>query len=451
MKKAIQIFVVIISFSLIISCGYMIIKSQGNSKNLSLSVEEQLASLYENEEDYKGLEIYHIEFWNSNDKKSEYDEAINKYSYPIKTTINELNKDFPFDQRNRSNVATPQCSIDINNDEDIWVYASYDNSYDGGNVKLHYNKLDLLSNRLEIKTEFIRESGGTSSNKKLIVLTIVPVNQSITDLWGSGENYELEYTVSEDDYLNDWKYKKAAKKYEIPTKTTVKQLSKDIKFDNRNIDTVCTPFKRFDLSMDEEIWVYSSMFYNYNGEKIQFIYDDINIYKDSVEIKTHFNSTNNTGAKGQLIIVFSVIPVNQPITDLCKGIKNYELEFQNTLPVSDSEQGKMDYNEKLSKYLKPVKTTVRELDTDFPLVYANTRNIVTPVQEFDLNLDDEIWAFASCYDSFQGGPVMMKYDVLEISEQELQIKTHFEVDNNFHSSAKKNMIIVISLIPINQD
>ena len=125
MKKAIQIFVVIISFSLIISCGYMIIKSQGNSKNLSLSVEEQLASLYENEEDYKGLEIYHIEFWNSNDKKSEYDEAINKYSYPIKTTINELNKDFPFDQRNRSNVATPQCSIDINNDEGMFKNNYY--------------------------------------------------------------------------------------------------------------------------------------------------------------------------------------------------------------------------------------------------------------------------------------------------------------------------------------
>lgn len=414
------------------------------------SVENQLYELYDMEEDYKGIEIYHLEFWNTTDSK--YIDASYKYSNPVKTTLGELNDDFPIDKKNMNNIATPQCDINIKVDEEIWVYASCDSLYDGENVKLHYNKLDIYENGADIKTEFVRKTGGGLSDRQLIVLSIIPVNQPVTDLWNGGENYELEFLVDGRNSFEYKRYKKLVKEYEEPKKTTVGQLNKEIQIINRNSNPICTPMNKFELLDNEEIWVYASCLDNYNGEKIRFVYDDINIYEDSLEIKTRFEGANNTNINNgdQSIIVFSIIPVNQPVTDLCKNIKNYELEFLSPVK-NDNGDEVLDFDIPLLKYQQPVKTTVRELNEDFPLDYANKRNLVTPIQEFDLKLDDEIWVYASYYDSYRGGPLMMKYDVLEISEQELLIQTHFEMGGDFSSSAVARRIIVISVIPVKQN
>ena len=130
-------------------------------------------------------------------EKGIYETTLNKYLSPIKTTIVELNKDFPIEQRNKNNVSTENKDFDLDFDTEVWVYASCDNRFTGNDVVLQYNELSIYEDRVKVSTEFRRENTSYSdANKRLIVLTIIPVKQDVTDLWWIGENYEMEYISS---------------------------------------------------------------------------------------------------------------------------------------------------------------------------------------------------------------------------------------------------------------
>ena len=137
--------------------------------------------------------------------------------------------------------------------------------------------------------------------------------------------------------------------------------------------------------------------------------------------------------------------------DLLRGVMHYELEYY-SYPYTVGAGDNCHYDSVVKKYLTPKLTTVAALKKEFPFSEATKAN-ATIKRGINLNDSDEIWVYASCINDYQGRKVKLIYDELNISDKELDIKTHFKVINSesyIESYLEKSRFIVLSIIPVNQ-
>ena len=133
---------------------------------------------------------------------------------------------------------------------------------------------------------------------------------------------------------------------------------------------------------------------------------------------------------------------------ILQGIEHYELEYYSCY-ASETMRGMKNYDRVLKKYLTPVKTTVGELKKDFPFDETSPGHEKS-VPNQNINLDDniEVWVYATYLDNYNCDVVKFIYDELRLSDNTIDIKTHFEIIERLGSSTKKFRLIVISIIPV---
>ena len=134
---------------------------------------------------------------------------------------------------------------------------------------------------------------------------------------------------------------------------------------------------------------------------------------------------------------------------LLKGIEHLEFGYSTEYIWSEEYQRYItEYDDAVSKYLTPVKTTVGELKKDFPLEENKCISVIK--SKFYQEDDREIWVCATCFDNCESATLKFTYDELKVSTGELVIRTHFDVLKQECLDLPKEKGIVISLIPVNQ-
>lgn len=131
---------------------------------------------------------------------------------------------------------------------------------------------------------------------------------------------------------------------------------------------------------------------------------------------------------------------------LLRGIVHYELEYY-SYPYSS--HGGNHYNSVVKKYLTPKKTTIGLLKKDFPFSESTYGSTIIK-KGIKLSDDTEIWVYASCLDDYNSSLYRFTYDRLSISDDRMDIQTHFELLQQSSSSLDKTKLIVLSIIPVNQ-
>jgi len=136
---------------------------------------------------------------------------------------------------------------------------------------------------------------------------------------------------------------------------------------------------------------------------------------------------------------------------MLEGINHYELEYNSYYDVN-STANYTNYNRVIKKYLTPVLTTVKEFRYDFPLEERRkgTQSVSVKYQSFNLKDDDKVWVYATYVDNYVCDDILFVYDELNVKEDSINIKTHFETIKQFTSSAVEKRLIVISVIPAEQ-
>ena len=136
----------------------------------------------------QGIEHYELEYYSCYASETmrgmkNYDRVLKKYLTPAKTTVGELKKDFPFDETSPGHEkSVPNQNINLDDNTEIWAYATYLDNYNCDVVKFIYDDLRISKDTLEIKTHFeiIEELGSSTKKFRLIVISIIPVNQSLS-------------------------------------------------------------------------------------------------------------------------------------------------------------------------------------------------------------------------------------------------------------------------------
>lgn len=147
----------------------------------------------------EGIEYYELNYYayynydaNTKDYYADYYDVTEKYVVPQKTTIFELKKDFPFEES--CHIVTKKLRsqrIELDDETEIWVYASYKDNCAYHEYKYTYDLLNITKDQLEIKTHFedlydfypkpdgngiVPDAG--MSDYRIIVVTIIPIEQS---------------------------------------------------------------------------------------------------------------------------------------------------------------------------------------------------------------------------------------------------------------------------------
>ena len=182
-----------------------------------------------------GYEHYELEFFSYDpeyyENATNYDSVLRKYFSPVRVTVGELNKDFPFDEAlSNPNSISQNSHIDLDNDEYVWVYATYCYSiWDSGNdMHFVYDNVIFTDELVDIDTHFETNMDYTNlRNDTLIVISIFPERQfdfTPKTKVDALECYEVElyYHSFEGDEIQ----KNIVDKYRIPKKTKFSEIKK---------------------------------------------------------------------------------------------------------------------------------------------------------------------------------------------------------------------------------
>jgi len=166
---------------------------EGYYLDLSYDSKKQMLKLHVLEPEevrvLRGIEHYELEYrsyYNPEDVGSKeyqnYDNVLNKYIIPVRTSIGELYKDFPKEKSNNTTmrvVSIPPRIVNLEEDQDIWVYATYLDNHVCDDIRFTYDTLNVSSNAMEIETHFelIRSIPSSAGECRIIVLSIIPINQ----------------------------------------------------------------------------------------------------------------------------------------------------------------------------------------------------------------------------------------------------------------------------------
>lgn len=126
-------------------------------------------------------------------------------------------------------------------------------------------------------------------------------------------HFEIEYhshdprhSVMEDNY--DW----LIKKYNNPVLTTIGELKSECSLDSYKYSVSIEP-KKIELGDDTQVWVYASVYNDYNVDDIVFLYDELEPSQVDIKIKTHFKIKKAYGSSAGTcdLVVLSIVPVDQ--------------------------------------------------------------------------------------------------------------------------------------------
>jgi len=137
---------------------------------------------------------------------------------------------------------------------------------------------------------------------------------------------------------------------------------------------------------------------------------------------------------------------------LLEGIRHFELEYASHYNLEYLPNDLKNYDRVMKKYLTPVLTTVKDFNYDFPIEerHKGTVSVSVKYQSFNLKDDDKVWVYATYLDNYICDKVIFVYDELNVTEDSINIRTHFETIKNIPSSALESRLIVLSVIPAEQ-
>lgn len=125
-------------------------------------------------------------------------------------------------------------------------------------------------------------------------------------------HYELEFHVGVKG-RPEYDFETVTRKYEKPIMTTMLELKKDFPMGEANRSPVVVEEKNLELEDEELVWAYVSRYDDYICDDMVFVYDKLEVSKESADIETHFEITEHipsTAAKFD-ILVLTIIPANQ--------------------------------------------------------------------------------------------------------------------------------------------
>ncbi len=170
---------------------YSAYDEEGNILELDYYSADQMMKIhvYESREAkmLQGIEHYELEYYSCYASETmsgmkNYDRALNKYLIPVRTTVEELKKDFPFNETSPGHEkSVTNQSVNLEDNREVWVYATYLDNYNCDVVKFIYDELRLYDNTIDIKTHFetIERLGSSTKKFRLIVISVIPVNQEL--------------------------------------------------------------------------------------------------------------------------------------------------------------------------------------------------------------------------------------------------------------------------------
>ena len=184
-----------------------------------------------------GYEHYELEFFSYDpeyyENATNYDSVLRKYFSPVRVTVGELNKDFPFDEAlSNPNSISQNSHIDLDNDEYVWGgYATYHyNIRDTGNdMYFVYDNVEFTNEKVTIDTHFeINRDYYNIQNNTLIIVSIFPERQFHIVPRSKVDTlvcYELEFSY--DPMYLDENIKYLLSMYKSPSKESFSVLKKN--------------------------------------------------------------------------------------------------------------------------------------------------------------------------------------------------------------------------------
>lgn len=165
---------------------YSAYDEEGNILELDYYSADQMMKIhvYESREAkmLQGIEHYELEYYSCYARETmsgmkNYDRALDKYLIPVRTTVEELKKDFPFNETSPGHEkSVTNQSVNLEDNREVWVYATYLDNYNCDVVKFIYDELRLYDDTIDIKTHFeiIERLGSSTKTFRLIVISIIP-------------------------------------------------------------------------------------------------------------------------------------------------------------------------------------------------------------------------------------------------------------------------------------
>jgi hypothetical protein len=181
--------------------------------------------------------------------------------------------------------------------------------------------------------------------------------------------------------------------------------------------------------------------FSYCTNENKYTYSGYDLNENIIEISYDINNKS-----------MSIYAHESEDASLLRGIKHYELEYY-SYPYTVGASDNCHYDSVVKKYLTPKLTTVAALKKEFPFSEA-AKERATIRRGIKLDDSDMIWVYASCIDDYQGKKIKLIYDKLNITDKELDIKTHFKVinsDSYIESYLEKSRLIVISIFPVDTE
>ena len=79
-------------------------------------------------------------------------------------------------------VSIPPQIVNLEEEQEVWVYASYLDDHVCDDIRFTYDTLEISKDRLNIETHFemIKRTPSSAVKYRIIVLSIIPVNQSLS-------------------------------------------------------------------------------------------------------------------------------------------------------------------------------------------------------------------------------------------------------------------------------
>lgn len=166
-----------------------------------------------------------------------------------------------------------------------------------------------------------------------------------------------------------------------------------------------------------------------------------------------YSSRKKKNIIATLVVVTNVLLIgfrmNAPIRSKIEtfGIEHYEIEYFSSNSVSM--RGQKNYEAQIDKYSFPQLTTIKQLKEEFSFD-GNKYPVSIRSTNIDLDDDAEVWAYVSVYRNYVVDSILFVYNNIEFSVSGMTIDTDFKVLKRYASSAGKNDIVVLSIIPTKQ-
>ena len=131
--------------------------------------------------------------------------------------------------------------------------------------------------------------------------------------------------------------------------------------------------------------------------------------------------------------------------NLLAGVEHYELEF---VPHDMNAPNGESYDRVIERFSSPQMISIGDLKTIFPFEDAKHNPISISYEEVGLPNDTNVYALASVYDNYTWEDRQFVYDKLIVSDNDIDIKTHFEIIDNDTGDVGTIKIVVVSIIPV---